>query len=224
MNFKKLKKKLSKMQINNKHVIMGAGLIILLALLFNYQRPVQADAGRGAAIGGILGATALGLGTRSPAGAVFGGLAGAGLGAAIGVFLADVIYGHHNALLSLLVGVPSNFGGFFIVGIFGKLVSKPDSKWISRFIIGSILGLGFGTLFIGFGLMGVGGIIDLNSLLGLPTPGDFTFSLAAYIAAVNFLGEIPFLLLAPSIIIPVYQAFPSLFTQTKNTKKSQEKT
>jgi hypothetical protein len=39
-----------------------------------------------------------------------------GVGAAIGIFLADVIYGHHDALLSLLVGVPSNFVGFFVVG------------------------------------------------------------------------------------------------------------
>jgi len=39
-----------------------------------------------------------------------------GVGAAIGIFLADVIYGHHDALLSLLVGVPSNFLGFFIIG------------------------------------------------------------------------------------------------------------
>jgi len=39
-----------------------------------------------------------------------------GVGAAIGIFLADVIYGHHDALLSLLVGVPSNFIGFFIIG------------------------------------------------------------------------------------------------------------
>jgi len=39
-----------------------------------------------------------------------------GVGAAIGIFLADVIYGHHDALLSLLVGVPSNFVGFFVIG------------------------------------------------------------------------------------------------------------
>jgi uncharacterized membrane protein len=39
-----------------------------------------------------------------------------GIGAAIGIFLADVIYGHHDVLLSLLVGVPSNFIGFFIIG------------------------------------------------------------------------------------------------------------
>jgi len=39
-----------------------------------------------------------------------------GVGAAIGIFISDVIYGHHDALLSLLVGVPSNFVGFFVVG------------------------------------------------------------------------------------------------------------
>lgn len=39
-----------------------------------------------------------------------------GVGAAIGIFLADVIYGHHDAVLSLLVGVPSNLVGFFVVG------------------------------------------------------------------------------------------------------------
>lgn len=46
---------------------------------------------------------------------LFGPWAG-GMGAAIGIFLADVIYGHHDALLSMLVGVPSNFVGFFIIG------------------------------------------------------------------------------------------------------------
>ncbi len=43
-----------------------------------------------------------------------------GVGAAIGIFLADVIYGHHDALLSLIVGVPSNFLGFFIIGWFAN--------------------------------------------------------------------------------------------------------
>lgn len=46
---------------------------------------------------------------------LFGPLSG-GLGAAIGIFISDVFYGHGNALLSLLVGVPSNFLGFFLVG------------------------------------------------------------------------------------------------------------
>ncbi len=46
---------------------------------------------------------------------LFGPWTGA-IGAAIGIFLADVIYGHHDALLSLLVGVPANFLGFFVLG------------------------------------------------------------------------------------------------------------
>lgn len=43
-----------------------------------------------------------------------------GFGAAIGIFLADVTYGHHDALLSLLVGVPSNFVGFFLLGYLAR--------------------------------------------------------------------------------------------------------
>ena len=39
-----------------------------------------------------------------------------GVGAAIGIFIADVVYGHHDALLSLLVGVPSNLVGFYLIG------------------------------------------------------------------------------------------------------------
>lgn len=44
-----------------------------------------------------------------------------GIGAAIGIFFADIIYpGHGIALLSLTVGVPSNFLGFFLVGHIGR--------------------------------------------------------------------------------------------------------
>jgi hypothetical protein len=39
-----------------------------------------------------------------------------GIGAGIGIFISDVVYGHHDAFLSLLVGVPSNFVGFFVIG------------------------------------------------------------------------------------------------------------
>jgi hypothetical protein len=39
-----------------------------------------------------------------------------GVGAAVGIFIADVVYGHHDALLSLLVGVPSNLVAFALVG------------------------------------------------------------------------------------------------------------
>jgi hypothetical protein len=138
-----------------------------------------------------------------------------GFGAAIGIFLADVMYGHGNALVSILVGVPSNFGGFFIVGVLGRLKSTPHKIWLVRYVFGSVLGLGFGTLFIGFGLMAVGGLVDLTALLLLPGPGDFTIELALFIAGINFLGEIPFLLIAPLVILPVQKAFPSLFAESE---------
>jgi uncharacterized membrane protein len=47
-----------------------------------------------------------------------------GVGAAIGIFIADVLYGHHDALLSLMVGVPSNFLGFFLIGWITQKRSK----------------------------------------------------------------------------------------------------
>ncbi len=39
-----------------------------------------------------------------------------GAGAAIGIFIADVTYHHVNPLQSLIVGVPANFLGFYILG------------------------------------------------------------------------------------------------------------
>jgi len=39
-----------------------------------------------------------------------------GVGAAVGIFVADLVYGHHDPLLSLLVGVPSNFAMFWLIG------------------------------------------------------------------------------------------------------------
>jgi hypothetical protein len=64
---------------------------------------------------------------------LFGPWAG-GVGAAIGIFLADVIYGHHDALLSLIVGVPSNFLGFFIVGWIAHRDLKSVVKRILLFV------------------------------------------------------------------------------------------
>jgi hypothetical protein len=43
-----------------------------------------------------------------------------GVGAAVGIFIADVVYGHHDALLSLLVGVPSNFAAFALLGYLSR--------------------------------------------------------------------------------------------------------
>jgi len=49
-----------------------------------------------------------------------------GIGAAIGIFISDMVHpGHGIALLSLSVGVPANFAGFFLIG----LISKLNVKW-----------------------------------------------------------------------------------------------
>jgi len=54
-----------------------------------------------------------------------------GVGAAIGIFISDVIYGHHDALLSALVGVPSNFVGFYVIG----WLTNRDFKTLTRRLI-----------------------------------------------------------------------------------------
>ncbi|HFC49543.1 MAG TPA: hypothetical protein ENJ59_02290 [Thermofilum sp.] len=55
---------------------------------------------------------------------VFGPWVG-GAGAAIGIFISDMTI-HGNALLSLSVGVPANFVGFYVVGL---LSEKRGRKW-----------------------------------------------------------------------------------------------
>ena len=47
-----------------------------------------------------------------------------GIGAGVGIFIADVVYGHHDALLSLLVGVPSNLAGFGLIGYISRRPMK----------------------------------------------------------------------------------------------------
>ena len=51
-----------------------------------------------------------------------------GVGAAVGIFVADVVYGHHDALLSLLVGVPSNIACFSILGYLSRASVKATGK------------------------------------------------------------------------------------------------
>lgn len=57
---------------------------------------------------------------------IYGPMVG-GLGAAIGIFISDMLI-HGNALLSLSVGVPANFIGFYTVGyLASKLKGKSSS-------------------------------------------------------------------------------------------------
>lgn len=49
-----------------------------------------------------------------------------GISAAIGIFISDMVHpGHGIALLSLTVGVPANFLGFFLIG----LISRRNMEW-----------------------------------------------------------------------------------------------
>jgi uncharacterized membrane protein len=91
-----------------------------------------------------------------------------GVGAAIGIFLADVLYGHHDALLSLLVGVPSNFVGFFVIG---WLTHRSSAGIIKRVLV--VLSLLVPILLAGYGIyllsgpMGFGSPQLLISLVGM---------------------------------------------------------
>lgn len=56
---------------------------------------------------------------------VFGPLVG-GIGAAVGIFISDAIFGN-NLLLSLIAGVTSNFIAFFLIGY----IAKKKIRWVT---------------------------------------------------------------------------------------------
>jgi hypothetical protein len=59
---------------------------------------------------------------------LFGPIVG-GLGAAIGIFLSDMVV-HGNVLLSLSVGVPSNFVMFYLIGYISNRKFKMNFRWL----------------------------------------------------------------------------------------------
>ena len=103
-----------------------------------------------------------------------------GIGAGIGIFIADVIYGHHDALLSLLVGVPSNLIGFFVIGWLGKQTYRGVTRRLLIFIslmiqpayaialaYGLYLLLGPASLGGPSSYLGLAGIVVVFAVLGL---------------------------------------------------------
>ncbi len=63
-----------------------------------------------------------------------------GIGAAIGIFISDMVFpGHGNALLSLTVGVPSNFLGFYLIGY----ISRMNLRWKE-----AVFGMGAGCIIL----------------------------------------------------------------------------
>lgn len=99
-----------------------------------------------------------------------------GVGAAIGIFIADVLYGHHDALLSLLVGVPSNFLGFFIIGWITHNSLAGATKRILLFV----------SLLIPIALAAYG-IVLLTQPAGFASP-QFLVALIGLIAVVTIGG------------------------------------
>jgi hypothetical protein len=95
-----------------------------------------------------------------------------GFGAAIGIFIADVLYGHHDALLSLLVGVPSNFAGFFIIG---WLTQRNHTGLARRLLISlSLVIQPLYAIALVYGLyllFGTASLESPSSYLGLVIPG-----------------------------------------------------
>jgi uncharacterized membrane protein len=72
---------------------------------------------------------------------LFGPLTG-GIGAAVGIFIRDMMF-HGNALLSLSAGVTSNFACFFLIGYISR--KKLDWRKIYLGLITGVLIVGLGT-------------------------------------------------------------------------------
>lgn len=76
---------------------------------------------------------------------LFGPLVG-GLGAAIGIFVSDTLI-HNDPLLSLTVGVTSNFVGFYLIG----LISRKNIDWKKTLALSSVI-VGLISLGVGYAL------------------------------------------------------------------------
>jgi len=84
-----------------------------------------------------------------------------GVGAAVGIFIADVVYGHHDALLSLLVGVPSNLVGFALLGYLSRKPLKSAAR------VGSITaGVAAAVILVAYGAYAFSGS-TLSMLAGV---------------------------------------------------------
>ena len=76
---------------------------------------------------------------------LFGPMVG-GLGAALGIFVSDTLI-HGDPLLSLTVGVTSNFVGFYLIG----LISRKNIKWKKTLSLSSVL-VAFISISMGYAL------------------------------------------------------------------------
>jgi hypothetical protein len=192
-----------------------------------------------------------------------------GVGAAVGIFIADVVYGHHDALLSLLVGVPSNLVGFAVLGYLSRkpvssaarvgsitagvvvpvvlvaygayafsgstlsmvvgvgavviaLVVVPyiaRSSW-AQVQAASSIGLAFGSLIIGLGIVAYSSFFIMPQVLGLGS-GALPIVFAYGTTVWTYFSEIPFLLvLTPPIVKAVRATLPSLRIEQPKVSQS----
>jgi uncharacterized membrane protein len=103
-----------------------------------------------------------------------------GIGAAIGIFIRDVIY-HGDPLLSLVAGVTSNFAMFFLLGYFSH--RKINSQ---KIILSAIIG---GVLLV-VGLLLPTFLLPTESLLFTGLSTSETLALFAIIATASILAVI----------------------------------
>lgn len=92
-----------------------------------------------------------------------------GIGAAIGIFISDMVV-HGNALLSLTVGVPSNFIGFFLVGYIAR-------KEITLRKLISVLTIGVLTVIVG--IFSILALPETFQITGLSSTDSILLFLAA---------------------------------------------
>lgn len=131
-----------------------------------------------------------------------------GIGAAIGIFLSDMTYGHQIALLSLFAGVPSNFLGFFILGY----IANKNLKW--KHVVLGVIGIIILIALIGY--LNYAGII-LTDIFAIFAGMSVLACLAMIIAVLKFpkwksfeLGSIAGLLFGASWIgatLVIYSIF-----------------
>ncbi len=121
---------------------------------------------------------------------LFGGKVG-GASAALGIFVSDVL-SHGIVILSLTVGVPSNFIAFYIIGRFCRRYS------LKRYIVSATLGLLVGSIIIGLGLFLWSQAFPLPFTTNItPLALEAIFSISLW----TFVSEIPFLyLLVPPLV------------------------
>jgi len=129
---------------------------------------------------------------------LFGPLAG-GTSAALGIFVSDVLI-HGDPILSLTVGVPSNFVGFYLVG----LLSKKNLNWKKTVIS---LGVGCAVFLVAvYLIIDPKLVVDYYARLGAP---DMTVS--AVLQGINVIvGVLVFsyaLVLAVGFLKPKWRSY-----------------